>query len=306
MKKAVLTGATGAIGTALIQKLIEEDVFVYVLCRPDSPRKSRIPAHKNVRVVDCGLGQIESLESFDNRCDVFYHLGWEGTFGGSRDDVYMQNRNVTYALDAVALAGRLGCSVFVGAGSQAEYGRVDGILGPKTPVFPETGYGIAKLCAGQLTRLLCTQSGIRHIWTRILSVYGPGDGMGTMVTSTISKLLNKEETSFTEGEQQWDYLYSADAADALFLMGEKGQDGAVYCLGSGSTRPLKEYILALGNAVAPDVPLGLGKIPYHDKQVMTLCADITELQKDTDFSPKVGFEEGILKTVDWYKKEWKI
>ena len=63
----------------------------------------------------------------------------------------LQNNNVKYALQAVKAAKELGCTRFVGAGSQAEYGRVEGTLTPDTPAFPENGYGIAKLCAGQMT-----------------------------------------------------------------------------------------------------------------------------------------------------------
>ncbi len=61
-------------------------------------------------------------------------------------------------------------SAFIGAGSQAEYGRVEGKLNSQVPAFPENGYGMAKLCAGQMTRIQC-ESWESDIWTRILSVY---------------------------------------------------------------------------------------------------------------------------------------
>ena len=79
----------------------------------------------------------------------------------------------------------LGCKVFLGAGSQAEYGRVSGILRPDTPAFPENGYGMAKLCAGQMSRVECQTLGMDHVWARILSVYGPHDGPATMISGTV-------------------------------------------------------------------------------------------------------------------------
>ncbi len=91
-----------------------------------------------------------------------------------------------------------------------------------TPTFPENGYGIAKLCAGQMSRILCEQKNMNHIWTRILSVYGPYDGENTMIMSVIRKLAHGEKPSLTEGKQQWDYLYSKDAGYAMYLLGEKG------------------------------------------------------------------------------------
>lgn len=65
-----------------------------------------------------------------------------GTFGNSRNNMYGQNLNVKYALDAVEAAFALGCDTFIGAGSQAEYGRYEGSLNESVPAFPENGYGL--------------------------------------------------------------------------------------------------------------------------------------------------------------------
>jgi len=299
--KAVITGATGAIGMALIEELLRREIPTLVFCRADSARSSRIPDHPLLKKVNCSLSQMAEFQpNFDERYDVFYHFAWEGTTGEARNDMLLQNRNVRYTLDAVSLAARLGCHTFIGAGSQAEYGRVEGKLTPTTPAFPENGYGMAKLCASQMSRVACEQKGMRHVWARILSVYGPFDGGGSMVMSTIGKLTRGEKPSFTAGEQVWDYLYSGDAANAFIALAEKGRHGAVYCLGSGDPRPLKDYILAIRDAVNPDASLGLGEVPYAPKQVMYLCADISSLREDTGFVPAVTFEEGIRKTVRWF------
>ena len=296
MKSAVITGATGAIGTALISELVSKGVRVLVLAREDSPRNSRIPQSPLAEVRYCSLAELHSLKA-EGEYDVFYHLAWSGTFGSARNDIYLQNKNVEYALDAVSAAKRLGCRVFIGAGSQAEYGRVEGMLRPDTPAFPENGYGIAKLCAGQMTREYAGQLGIKHIWVRILSVYGPNDGDETMIMSAVRTLKNGGSPEFTRGEQQWDYLYSSDAAEALALLGEKGRDGKVYVLGSGRARPLAEYIEDIRSAAAPDGTVRLGAIPYAEKQVMFLCADISELRNDTGWEPRVEFKDGIAKII---------
>ena len=198
-----------------------------------------------------------------------------------------------YALDAVKMAKSLGCKKFIGAGSQAEYGRVEGILKSDTPTKPETGYGIAKLCAGQMTKRLAYELGIEHIWVRVLSVYGPNDTPNSMVMSAINKLKEGVVAEFTKGEQMWDYLYSADAARAFFLLGEKGVSGKTYVLGSGKVRPLKEYIEIIRSTVNPQGKINLGAIEYGENQVMHLRADIGELHKDTGFEPKFEFEQGI-------------
>lgn len=303
MERAVLTGATGAIGVALIHELIEKNIEVLVLCRKDSRRRQNIPLHPLVRIRYYSLDELADLyNDTDTKYDVFYHFAWEGTMGNSRNDMYLQNRNVQYTLDAVNAAERLGCKVFIGAGSQAEYGRCGSDLNSRTPVFPENGYGIAKLCAGQMSRVICEQKGMKHIWARVLSVYGPFDNAGTMIMSTIGKILHGETPSLTKGEQLWDYIYSQDAAKAFLLLAEHGADGKVYCIGSGKAFPLAYYIECVRNLINPDVNLGMGAIPYQPKQIMYLCADISELTKDTGFVPVYTFDEGIRRTITWYKE----
>lgn len=231
--------------------------------------------------------------------DAFYHFAWNGTFGDTRNDMTMQVQNIQYSLDAVELAEALECRCFIGAGSQAEYGRVEGKLRPDTPTFPENGYGMAKLCAGAMTRQMCISCGMRHIWTRILSVYGCYDGAYTMIMSALDKMRTNAETAFTPGEQQWDYLNGRDAARAMVLIGKRGVSGKTYVLGSGSARPLREYLEILAKETKYTRPLGLGKLPYAPKQVMHLCADISELTRDTGFVPEVSFEEGVRELIAW-------
>ena len=79
----------------------------------------------------------------------------------------------------------------------------------------------------------------------------------------------------------------------------------VYPLGSGTARPLKDYIEALRDAIDPALPLGLGEVPYGPLQVMHLQADTSALQEDTGWRPATPFEEGIRETIEWVRKETK-
>ncbi len=305
MRKIIISGATGAIGTALTRHLLDRGDEVLILTRRGG-RVDRIPQHPRLSVKYCELGDLATLANDTGHdFDVFYHFAWAGTSGAARNDTALQSDNIRYALDAVALAERFGCHTFIGAGSQAEYGRFEGALTPRTPTFPETGYGIAKLAAGALTRMEASQRGMRHIWVRILSVYGVYDGENSMVVSALRKLLAGERPAFTKGEQLWDYLFADDAASALSLLADKGKDGAVYVLGSGDARPLSEYILELFRQAAPQISPVLGEVPYAKGQVMHLCADTSDLRRDTGWQPKTSFAEGIAQTIEWLKSDIK-
>ena len=304
MKKVILTGPSGAIGHALIQECIRNHIEVYAICHVGSSRTSTLPQHKLLHIIQGDLAYLLNLRDYLPRdCDVFYHLGWAGTFGDARNDMYLQNQNVKYTLDAVELAHDCGCHTFIGAGSQAEYGRVEGKLRAETPAFPETGYGMAKLCAGQMSRIQAHEYEMKHIWTRILSVYGPYDGENTMIMTTIQHLLSGEKPALTKGEQLWDYLYAKDAAAILLSLGpEKSIDGRIYCLGSGKAVPLRDYIEIIRDTIDCRLPLGFGEVQYSKKQVMHLCADVSAIVKDLGYEYRYTFEDGIKETIDWVKE----
>lgn len=300
VKRAVVTGATGAIGTALIKELTSHGIETLVLTREDSERNFVIPKDSLVTVRFCSLQQLHAWHlDVESVYDVFFHLAWQGASGAGRNDMYLQTENIRYALDAVGLAKRLGCHTFIGAGSQAEYGRQSEPLKADTPAFPETGYGYAKLCAGQMTRDYAHELGIRHIWTRVLSVYGPNDGKGSFISSAIHKCIKGKKIQTTKGEQYWDYLYSGDAAAAFRLMAEKGIDGKIYVLGSGCAKPLKKYLYEIQDLINPQVELGVGELEYARNQIMYLCADIREVTEDTGWEPTTPFREGIAKCVQF-------
>lgn len=305
-KRVVITGPTGTVGMALIDKCLREECEILVICHRGSSRNKNIPINPRISIVEADLCELRSLDLFMHKdYNIFYHLAWNGTFGSDRDNMQLQIKNIQYTMDAVKLAEYLGCKTFIGIGSQAEYGRAEGILHPDTPVFPESGYGMAKLCAGQMSRAECRSIGMNHIWVRILSVYGPYDRKETMISSSLSRMLDGRETYFTAGEQIWDYIYSEDAADALFRIGQNPVSGRVYCLGSGQAFPLKDFIIRMKEETGCRADVHLGAVDYAPNQVMHLCADISDLTMDTGFIPLTDFKTGIRKTIEWKKKHEK-
>ena len=304
MKTVVITGATGAIGRALIRACIEAGYAVLTVVHRNSPRASELRKTEHCQVLHLDLSEYDNaLEEMKKQnitakgCELFFHLAWAAPFGKDRENLPLQLDNVKASLAAFRFAKALGCSTFVGAGSQAEYGRVEGKLSPCTATLPETGYGVAKLCAGQMTKLACEQTGLKHIWTRILSVYGPHDGKQSLISTAVREMMNNTDTSFSPCDQMWDYIYSEDAARALLLAAQKGEHGSVYVIGSGEAHLLKEYIQKIAAITGYKKEIGFGRRPYNDKQVMFLQADITKL-KELGFKPQVSFEEGIRRIIE--------
>jgi nucleoside-diphosphate-sugar epimerase len=303
--RLILTGATGMIGAAIARLAVAKGWETLCIVHKGSKRLSRLPDSPLVTVIPSDLDDYASLH-LEGTYDVLIHLAWDKTFGGGRDDVDAQLKNVQYTLDAVRLAKRSGCQAFIGAGSQAEYGPKEEKLTPHTSVNPESGYGIAKLTAGLMARLLCKQLGLRCVWTRILSVYGPGDGKQTFISYLITALKNGIAPELTPCQQIWDYCYCDDVANAFLAIAENGKDGMCYPIGSGQGRPLAAYAQDIHSIVNPSIPLRFGARSYYPHQPMYLVADIGDLTKDTGWKPAVGFEEGIRRIMEGAECELKI
>lgn len=302
LSSALVTGCTGTIGNALVRLLLQRGIRVYAVCRPSSLRRLYLPKAPLLHVIEEDLYDLPAVKTrVSAPCQAFFHLGWRASHGPDRDKAEAQAGNLDICRKAVRLAADLGCLVFVGAGSQAQYGDPGQILDESTPMRPLTAYGRTKLEAEILSRELCAAENIRHVWGRALSVYGPCDGPHTLITYIMRCMLRGEEAELTACEQSWDYLFADDAARAFLALAEKGGDRRAYCVAYGQSRPLRVYMEELRAALGPAARLRFGGRPYAPGQLMSLGADISALRADTGFAPRQPFADGIAATWRWYQ-----
>lgn len=302
IRSALVTGATGMLGASLARVLLREGIRVTALIRPGSRKRKNLPEPNELLTVrECALSDIGSCTDLPS-VDAFCHFAWEGSYGASRNDTDLQDRNVAASLDAIRLAKSLGAKVFIGAGSQAEYGFQTCRLTPDTECRPETEYGKAKLTTFRKGSALAASLGLDFIWTRLLSVYGPFDNDYTLISAAIRALLTEGRFDATKGDQVWDYLYAEDAAEWFYRLALSGQSGQAYVLSGGEERSLRSYLTELRDTVAPEGKIRFGAVPYREHQVRYLAGDISKTVSDTEYAPKTAFRDGIGKTAEWIKK----
>lgn len=306
MQRVVVTGADSMIGTALIRECVKNNVEALAIVRKNCTKLGRLPKSEQVRVALCNLEELDAMAGIakmgndEKAYDVFYHFAWAHTQKESRDNPVLQEENIRYTLSAVKLAHRLGCKKFIGAGSQAEYGRVEHVITPDTPVHPQTCYGTAKYAAGNLSRKLCIQYGIVHLWARIFSVYGIYDNEETMLSYAIKQFFKGEPAEFSSAVQMWDYLYEDDAGKIFYLLGQRAEENKVYCVANGNYRPLKEYIKELQQAYGEGAICRFAS--GHNQMSAGLQPDVSSLRRDIEYQPQTAFREGIMKIIQHRKK----
>jgi UDP-glucose 4-epimerase len=297
--RVILTGATGIIGLSLTEELLARSCRVHILASPGSLRNSLLAGigSSSVSWQECGLADYESFTT-NERFDAMVHMAWSG--GMDRWNIDRNLYSARQCTAAVRLAARIGCNTFIGTGSQAECGPQTSKLTGETLCIPSTPFGAAKNLARDLAQIEATQvPGLRFIWARILSVYGPRDRETAMVTSSLRKLIRGELPAFSSGEQVWDFLYADDAARALADMLERGHTGQIYVLGSGDAHPLRHYLASLVKPFGVDLEQCLGKAEAGASPLQVLSADVTPLREHLGWAPLVGFEEGVAKTIEY-------
>ena len=291
MKKAIVTGAAGFTGLNLVEALLAAGYFVYAVVRPGSAHNKRIPTGPQLSMVEADLGDLATLpEKIAEKCDVFFHLAWQG----DRDDFAVQYGNVDASLIALEAAAQLGCRRFICTGSQAEYGLQQGAVTEETLPMPVNAYGAAKLAACYLTKRRAEQLGVEWIWGRIFSIYGKYEPATTLVSYLVASLRRGESPKLTAATQNWDYLYSEDAADALLALAAAGQSGEIYNIANGNYRPLREFTEEVRAHFAPQVAIHYGE---EARQIVSLQPVVEKIHRDTGWQAKTLFMEGLLKAV---------
>lgn len=291
MQTAIVTGATGFVGYHFLKELLDRNLYVYVVIRPHSQHKSRLVGLQNIKIIELDMDEILQLpQQVERPCEVFFHLGWECGQRGFAS----QNLNIRRTLQALEAASSIGCTRFVGVGSQAEYGICHGLITEEVNPHPITAYGAAKLAACHLSRYRASELNIEWVWARLFSVYGPYDGENTLLSYLIKSFKSGETPKLTQAMHPWDYLYVADAAKALYELGRMGANGEIYNVANGDVNPLRYFVEQIHQYMEPNAMIEYGE---HNKIIVPLNVSVEKILKDTDWRAKISFKEGVAITM---------
>ena len=287
--KFFITGASSFIGVELCRYLSDNGHQVIAMSRKENEQLSAIAASGNLQVFYADMQNLIE-KAKDVKADVFVHLAWAGALLGQRDNQELQEGNIRFSLECVGLSKRMGCQLYVDAGSQAEYGIVPGVLTEDTPCDPVSAYGKAKLKMYHETRELTQKLGVKYIHLRILSVYGENDHPNTLITSSLRKLRNNEPIEMRSGGQKWNYVYVKDAARqiiglSLHALEKEDFKQEVYNVASNDTRKLEDFIKVMKDIIGSSSELKFGG--YN-------------LDKDVNLNPKTDkLDRLIIPLTKW-------
>ena len=300
--RAIVTGANGFVGSALVKKLVENNIEVLAIDLSFNP--SRLDKSNKIETLEMSIDNIKDLGNHLNgkKYDVFYHYAWVGSAGPLRMDEKVQVQNAMWTIDCLRTAKEIGCTKFICAGSIMEYEVHEAMYAQGSKPGAAYIYGVGKVLAHELCKPIANAIGIDLIWAYITNAYGVGEKSPRFINTTLRKIIHNEPLEFTAGTQNYDFIYIDDVANAFYLIGLHGKANKGYMIGSGTARPLKEFIIEMCDANAGDNKPLFGNVPFTGVNVPIETFAINELINDCGFEAKVSFAEGTKRTIDWLKE----
>lgn len=297
MKKVIVTGANGFIGSSLIKKLVANNVEVVAV--DITFAGDRLPATDLITKVESGVDAALAEKIPAGDYDAFYHLAWRGVNGAEKADPSVQLANIQMAVDCANVCKQIGVKKLLCAGTVAENATFS------LPNLQQTSggmmYGVAKHACQLIVEDYCKNIGLPFVWMQFSNIYGVGNKTGNLVSYTLGELMAGKEATFGPALQPYDFIYVDDLIEAVYRLGANETKKAFYYIGSGSPRILKEYLLRIGELAGYADKVGIGIRPDDGIKYSMDMFSNKDLVEAVGEYVSTDFDYGINKTIEWLK-----
>lgn len=300
MKKVVISGASGFIGKALVERLLTEGVEVTAIV---SSNEKLEEIHNGLfKKVVANFSTFLQLPDLIEKAeyDCFYHLAWTG-YGAATNDYIVQCENIKATCDAVSVAAQIGCKRMVFASSFSEYMIPEGTAVSHKENGVCNVYGATKEAARLLAQAVAYQKKISMVSVAFSNTFGPGDYSRRTPNLFISRFMQGLDVDLTPGDALYEWTFIDDSVEGLICAAERGKDNGFYYIGSNNVRPLKDIVAEIRDLISPQSKLNLGKYKENFKCDYS-SVDTFELYRDTGYQAKCDFKQSVLKTAEWLKE----
>jgi UDP-glucose 4-epimerase len=305
---SLVTGGAGFIGSHLVETLTAQGRRVRVLDNFSTGLKSNVEGFRPEIVVG-DLADAADVTKAMAGVTVVYHLGALASVARSVEDPAATHRTCnTGTLNVLDAARRAGVRRVVYAASSSAYGGRSDPNGQieAAPLEPLSPYAAAKLAGELYMQAFAHTYGLETVRLRFFNIFGPRQRADSPYSGVIALFIaaisgGKSPSVHGDGLQSRDFTYVGNAVQALIKGATApGVSGRVYNVGTGASITVLDLIAALNRVLGKDVKPTFG--PERAGDVRFSRADITAARKDLGYEPDVSFDEGLKRTVEWYRR----
>jgi UDP-glucose 4-epimerase len=302
--KILVTGGAGFIGSHIIDQLIDNGHEVIIIDNLSTGKKENINKKAKFIKMDICNPKVKAVFKKE-KFDYVFHLAAQIDVRKSVEDPITDAKtNILGSLNILENCKNFGVKkvIFSSTGG-AIYGDAEIIPTPETyPEKPISPYGICKLSVEKYLYYYHQIFGLNYIALRYGNVYGPrqnSKGEAGVVAIFLDKILSgKQPVINGDGKQTRDYVYVEDVAGANMLALESDKIG-IYNVGTARETDVNKLFSILNNNFQNKIKEVHGEAKMGEQA--RSCLSFELIKKDLGWEPGVGLEEGIGKTVLWFK-----
>jgi len=295
-QRVVVTGANGFIGAHLCRRLAGQGAEVHAVFRTHAP--SNLTVHRWWQADLSDLAQVSRIIKEANP-EVIFHLA--SHVKGAPDLQYVLptfHSNLESTVNILTAATQSRCRRMILTGSLAE---PDSENGEKFPVAP---YAAAKWASSGYARMFHALYRTPVVIARVFMVYGPAQvDLTKLIPYATLSMLQGKRPKISSGGRLVDWVYVSDVVEGFLALAEApGIDGSTVDLGSGSLLSIRDLLKELAGIIGDGANAEFGALADRPLEP-TRIANISESLSKIGWKPKVSVQEGLRRTVEWYRAQ---
>ncbi len=309
MKKILITGGTGFIGSNFVRKFLELGEEVHLIVRHESNfwRIDDIKDKLKFHYVDLlDAAEVEKLIN-ELKPEIILHFATYGAYQGKQQDVKLTvDTNLSGTINLVNAASKIKFDCFINTGSSSEYGEKDYPMKETDILEPNNLYGVTKAAATMYAQFMAKEKDLPITTIRLFSPYGYFEDSRRLMPSLMRAVLNGEKFESPSPSIIRDFIFIEDVVSAYLRAIERIDSikGNIFNIASGKQYSIGEVVKVIEKVSGQKIKADYGNIFSKQIEPKKWVANIGKAEKLLNWSPKNSLEDGLLKL--WNKEKAKL
>lgn len=308
LRRIFVTGATGFIGSRMVNALLSEGYVIGALIRAGSDPSRLGSSSGNLSLF---IGDVRDSESVfgsigEFKPDAVIHLvTYYAVEHASADIGVMVDTNVKGTINLLEAAKMHKVKFFVNTSTCAVYEQIERPIREDDRINPQNLYAVTKLQAEEACRFYALNYGVYGMTLRLFPPYGPGDHERRLIPYVIRSLLGGRSPALTTGNQTWDFVFVDDivrAYSAVLRAYPFKSPYDIVNIGTGQPFSIRDVVLKIRQMTGSKCELSWGAVPHRKNEVWFNSADIGKANEVFGWSPSTCLEDGLNQTIAWFSR----